>query len=116
MTSAARLNANRMNARKSTGPRTERGKKRVAGNAVRHGLAIPIVALPELDAAAEKISHLIVDDSRDPVRLNLARRIAEAQIDLIRVRQARREHLRQLCEEPINWLRETFPSFHFRRR
>jgi hypothetical protein len=36
--SDAQLNANRRNARKSTGPRTEEGKKRCRINATRHGL------------------------------------------------------------------------------
>ena len=36
--SARRVSANRANARKSTGPRTAAGKRRVAANALRHGL------------------------------------------------------------------------------
>ena len=38
MTSEAQLAANRRNAEKSTGPRTEAGKAKVARNALRHGL------------------------------------------------------------------------------
>ena len=41
MTSDAQLQANRANAAKSTGPRTEAGKRRAAGNARRHGLSRP---------------------------------------------------------------------------
>ncbi|MBC7235801.1 MAG: hypothetical protein H5T69_08165 [Chloroflexi bacterium] len=37
-TTAARAAANRANARRSTGPRTEEGKRRSAANAVRHGI------------------------------------------------------------------------------
>jgi len=38
MTSEAKIEANRRNARKSTGPRTERGKERARLNTLRHGL------------------------------------------------------------------------------
>ena len=41
MTSDARRRANRENAAKSTGPRTEEGKRRASGNACRHGLSRP---------------------------------------------------------------------------
>ncbi len=37
MTTAAQLEANRRNALRSTGPRTEQGKRRSSMNATRHG-------------------------------------------------------------------------------
>jgi len=38
MTSEAQVQANRLNAQKSTGPRTEAGRAVVSQNALRHGL------------------------------------------------------------------------------
>ncbi|MHC4326394.1 MAG: hypothetical protein ACYSUX_19155, partial [Planctomycetota bacterium] len=38
MSTTAQINANRQNARKSTGPRTDEGKAVVSQNAVKHGL------------------------------------------------------------------------------
>jgi len=46
MTTEAQVAANRLNARKSTGPRTEEGKAKVALNAVTHGLRARGVVLP----------------------------------------------------------------------
>src|SRR5271157_5629754 len=52
MATAAQIEANRLNAQKSTGPRTERGKARAKLNAVTHGMtALTIMpVLPQEDA------------------------------------------------------------------
>jgi hypothetical protein len=52
MATEAQLRANRENAKKSTGPRTEEGKAKARFNARRHGLTGVIFALAEDDAAA----------------------------------------------------------------
>ena len=47
--SAAKLEANRRNARKSTGPRTQEGKDRSKMNATTHGCRAETLVLPEED-------------------------------------------------------------------
>ncbi len=42
MTTEKKRRSNRRNAQASTGPRSQAGKARAAGNARRHGLAIPL--------------------------------------------------------------------------
>jgi len=39
MTTQARINANRLNAQKSTGPKTAKGKAAASQNALKHGLS-----------------------------------------------------------------------------
>ena len=54
MPSPKQLEANRNNALKSTGPKTEAGKKRSSINALRHGLTGHVVALPGEDQEARE--------------------------------------------------------------
>jgi hypothetical protein len=89
MRPSARTRANRRNARRGTGPRTPAGKLRVGKNALRHGLAIPLGRDPGLDEEVERLAHVIAGRGAAPIRLERARRIAEAQIDVLRVRRAR---------------------------
>ena len=51
MSSQLKIDANRRNARRSTGPRTPEGKARVAANARTHGLCSRNAILPEEDPA-----------------------------------------------------------------
>lgn len=113
MTSSARCRANRENARRSTGPRTAAGKRRSSGNARRHGLAIPIEAIPQLDAEAEQLAQVLAGDRPSEARLQVARRMAEAEVDLRRIRQARHEAIRLMVEDPQAWVDQTTPRFHF---
>ena len=89
MSSTKTLWANRANAKASTGPRTTKGKARAAQNARRHGLNRPVLSDPLLSGHAEALARKIVGKAANNEVDQLARRIAEAQTDLIRIRQAR---------------------------
>ena len=52
MTTPRKIEANRRNAQRSTGPRTEAGRNKVKFNALTHGLTAETVVLPHEDAAA----------------------------------------------------------------
>jgi hypothetical protein len=87
--SGRKINANRANARVSTGPRTAAGKTRSARNAQRHGLSLSVLADPVLAAEVEVLAREIAGKGANAELQQLAARIAEAQIDLVRVWNAR---------------------------
>jgi hypothetical protein len=101
MTSRRQLEANRANAKASTGPRSVRGKARASQNALCHGLSLPIHLQPVLSAEAENLTRKIAGEGTDaPDILDCACRVAEAQIDLRRVRAARLGLLERYLSNP----------------
>jgi len=93
VTSPRKLKANRENARASTGPRTPAGRARSSRNACRHGLNISVLSDYALSAEVEALAHEIAGVGAIPEIHGLSRRIAEAQIDLNRVRRGRHDLL-----------------------
>jgi hypothetical protein len=106
--SRAKIAANRANAQRSTGPTSTAGKQRVARNALSHGLAISVWADPSCSAQVEALTALIAGEGAEESRLSLARRIAEAQVDLIRVRAARIRLLARGTDDPTEERRTEF--------
>jgi len=94
MISARKVRANRANSRRSTGPKTSAGRATAARNSRRHSLAIPIPSDPALSAEVDAIAQMIAGND-SPELIEAARRITEAEVDVIRVRRARRELLSQ---------------------
>jgi hypothetical protein len=89
MSTSRQIAANRDNARSSIGPRTQRGRARASHNARRHGLSISVDSDPRLSKQVEELARHIVGETASPGVLDMARRFAEAQIDLDRIRRAR---------------------------
>ena len=89
MTSEHKIRANRTNARASTGPKTAPGRFHAARNALRHALSLPVYSDPVLAEEVKALAREIIGTDSNPEMQELARRIAEAQIDLRRVRHVR---------------------------
>ena len=97
VTSARKIRANRANARASSGPKTAAGNAQSAQNAFRHRFNVPIWLNPDLARDVEALAQRIVGEGADANVLAPARRIAEAQIDLGRVRSYRNRLIEQRC-------------------
>ena len=82
MPTNAQIKANRNNARKSTGPRTDAGKTRSAKNALKHGLLARDTVLPGEDPADfdRQLSALEADiQPANSLEFELVRQIADSQ-------------------------------------
>jgi hypothetical protein len=88
MTSPRKLRANRANSRHSAGPKSAAGRSASARNARRHGLRIPVLADPTLSGEVETMAQKIAGNAT-PELVELARHIAEAEVDVLRVRRTR---------------------------
>ena len=92
--------ANRLNAEKSTGPRTAAGKGRVSKNAIKHGLAA-VAADEKTSAIAERLlADVDAGRNRSVIARERALEIAELQSLVIRVRTAKAELLKNASGEP----------------
>jgi hypothetical protein len=100
MTSEHKIRANRANARASTGPKTAQGRARSARNAFRHALSLSVYSDPLVSEEVETLAREIAGPDANAEIQDLARQIAEAQIDLRRVRCARHQFLTQTPAKP----------------
>jgi len=88
MSSERQIEANRENAKKSTGPKSEHGKRRVSQNARRHGLTTP----PNGDEVVTWTKVILDDPALDGINLSregtsLVFSLAEAEARLDRIRE-----------------------------
>jgi hypothetical protein len=64
-------------------------KRAAVANALRHGLAGSVLDKPAMCAEVERLARAIAGSGADNFRLDQARIIAEAQVDLIRIQDAK---------------------------
>ncbi|MDO9459273.1 MAG: hypothetical protein Q7N95_04060 [Alphaproteobacteria bacterium] len=91
MTSDRQTESNKINASRSTGPRTPGGKHRSRNNARRHGLATRIEDDAETQASIEDLTAILAEGSTDFERIDQSRLLALSHFDLRRIRSARHE-------------------------
>jgi len=89
MTTARKVQANRQNARASTGPKSATGKARSSANARCHHLAVPIWSDPVLTANVVALAKHIAGVHPSPQVMAHAQQVADAQIEVVRVRRWR---------------------------
>jgi hypothetical protein len=91
MASEKQIAANRANAKRSTGPRTAKGKKASSRNAYRHGLCRPLPFVPDLKV--EAIAQAVLGEQPGEERLLFAAEFAQAHLELLRIRATRADML-----------------------
>ena len=97
MTSDRKAVSNRKNAQKSTGPRSELGRRRSRRNALRHGLAIAIGSDPSFHEDINILAKALMDGRGEQNVGEFARQAAEAEMDLLRIRKVRASLFNAVC-------------------
>lgn len=100
MTTNRKIASNRKNAQKSTGPRSEDGRRRSRANALRHGLAIAIRSDPSFSTEIETLAVTLEIGSGEQTVGDFARQFAEAEIDLLRIRKIRASQFNAIIGNP----------------
>ena len=89
MATERQIAANRLNASKSTGPRSRGAKKRASRNAYRHGLSLSLTSSAAIAKRLDVLARKIAGNSKNEFILQHARDAAQAELDLARVRQVK---------------------------
>ena len=98
--SKRRLRAMRVGKPAGSGPTSAAGKARSAQNARKHGLNVPVMYDPDVAADVAFMAEELAPGCEDPELIGRARRIAEAQVDLMRVARARRDIISAAMADP----------------
>ena len=98
MATAAQIEADRLNAQKSTGPKTERGKARAKLNAIAHGMTartiMPVLPQEDPKELEDRTQHAITAmKPRNPLELDLVCRAVRLSWALDRAERAETAHL-----------------------
>ena len=89
MATEKQITANRANAKRSTGPKTARGKMVSSRNAYRHGLSGPLSLDCNTSAKIEAIAQAVTGAGANEEQVVSAAEFARAQVELLRIRSTR---------------------------
>ena len=98
MATAAQIEANRLNAQRSTGPKTDEGKVRVRRNAVKHGMTartiMPVLPQEDPKELEDRTQQAIAAmKPRNPLELDLVCRAVRLSGELDRAERVATAHL-----------------------
>ncbi len=92
MTRQVKAVANRLNARKSTGPKTDIGRKTVSRNAVKHGLSGTLAFTAKENKRIDFLAAAFLEDHASGSHQEfIAREAAEAQVTLERIKKIKND-------------------------
>ena len=91
MATEKQIAANRANAKRSTGPKTAPGRLKSSRNAFRHGLSLPLPLDMKTSAKADAIGRALTRDQASEEQRVAATEVAQAQLELLRIRAVRAE-------------------------
>jgi hypothetical protein len=77
--------------KRARGPKTAAGRLKSSRNAFRHGLSLPLRLDTAMSANADAIARLLTRDQEDEEQLTAAIEVAQAQLELVRIRAVRAE-------------------------
>ena len=114
MATAAQIEANRRNAQKSSGPKTEKGKARVRCNALKHGMTavttMPGLTHEDLDQLREKTLRLINDlQPSNEAELDQVCQAARLTLAIERADRFEMAHMNQRIREAAERVQEVNP-------
>jgi hypothetical protein len=117
MASEKQIAANRANAQKSTGPKTVAGRLKSSRNAFRHGLSLPLQLDMETSAKIGAIAQVLTGEQADAEQLTAATEVAQAQLDLLRIRAVRTKLMSEVGQASDNFehLRRLAALDHYER-
>jgi hypothetical protein len=91
MTTEKQVAANRVNSKRSTGPKTPAGRMASSRNAYRHGLSYPSPLVPGMIAMADAIGRALAGKQASEERITSAAEFARSELELLRIRSIRNE-------------------------
>ena len=113
MTTERQIEANRINAQHSTGPRTEAGKQRVSQNALKHGLLAKRSVIPGEDPAEFDALVTWFENTFNPsnaYEASLVRQMADADWRLKRISHLEMAYLSYAVDEALARFKKYYPD------
>jgi hypothetical protein len=103
MATEKQIAANRANANRSTGPKTKLGRRASSRNALRHGLSCPSPMNESISMDVDNLTQTFVQEGASDDQRAAARQVAQAQMDLSRIRTVRATLMASLDLERCNY-------------